>query len=71
MADIEISIRLECDDCGAALQHRGSKLVGDEAHVCVYPCENCRDVNEREHAKEVADLQSRIKSLQMEKETKQ
>ena len=69
MADIEIKtvikVRLECDDCGATLVHLGAQLHGDETHISVLPCINCSVVNGRRRAAELADLQSRIKSLQV------
>jgi hypothetical protein len=72
MADIEIKLRLECDDCGVELRHRGihrdSQMVENNVYVYVLPCANCKAVNGRKHAKEVADLQGKIESLQMEKE---
>ena len=68
MADIEISIRLECDDCGAVMMHRAmhrdSQMDANNVYVYVLPCTNCKTVTERIHAKEMADLQSKIESLQ-------
>ena len=68
MADIEIKLRLECDDCGVELRHRGihrdSQMVENNVYVYVLPCANCKAVNGRKHAKEVAELQGKIESLQ-------
>jgi hypothetical protein len=70
MADIEIKLRMECNDCGAVLVHFGSKLVDNEAHIRVLRCINCDVVNSRRRAAEMEDLQSKIKSLQSIKESK-
>jgi DNA-directed RNA polymerase subunit M/transcription elongation factor TFIIS len=64
MAVIEIKLLMECDDCGATLMHRKSQVIGKNVYVYVLPCANCKAVNGRKHAKEVAELQGKIERLQ-------